>query len=62
MRKTTESTYDPLQRILITTPELQNLLGCGRSSATRIGIEAKARVPVGSRVFWNRKRVEDYLA
>ena len=62
MNKTTESRLDISQKILINTIELQTLLSCGRYSAVKIGEDANARIDVGKRVLWNRKKVEKYLS
>ena len=61
MNKTTESKLDISQKILINTKELQTLLSCGRFSAIKIGEGAEARIDIGKRVLWNRKKVEKYL-
>ena len=61
MNKTTESNLDISQKILINTKELQLLLSCGRFSAVKIGEDAEARIDVGKRVLWNRKKIEKYL-
>ena len=47
-------------RILINTDELQAQLGCGRGSAVKLGMQAKARVEIGRRVLWNRQKVAEY--
>lgn len=60
MRKTTESTCKQEEKILLTTGELQNVLGCGRSSAVKLGMKANARVMVGRRVFWKQERIRDF--
>lgn len=46
--------------ILINTDELQAQLGCGRCSAVKLGMQAKARVEIGRRVLWNRQKVAEY--
>lgn len=61
MRKTTQSTCPLQERLLITTEELQSLLGCGRVTAVRLATDANAKVMVGSRVLWNRARLANYL-
>lgn len=62
MHKTSESELYISQKILITTKELQEMLSCGRYSAVKIGTDAIARVDVGKRVLWNRKKIEKYLS
>lgn len=62
MRKTTCYNVDASNKILLNTIELQSLLSCGRQSAVKIGTDAMARVDVGKRVFWDRKKVELYIS
>lgn len=62
MRKTTESTYEPKERLLMNTEELQNLLNCGRDSAVKLGLQAEAKVTIGARVFWKVARILAYLS
>ncbi|MBQ8667709.1 MAG: hypothetical protein IJ526_12745 [Lachnospiraceae bacterium] len=45
----------------IDTPELMQMLSCGRSTAVKVGTEAKARVQIGKRVLWNANRIQEYL-
>lgn len=61
MNKTTASSINIQERIMLTTPELQGLLGCGRKSAIDIGTDAKAKVQIGKRVLWNREKIQKYL-
>ena len=49
------------QRKTVDTFELQSMLGCGRKGAVDIGIAAEARVQIGRRVFWNVKKIQQYL-
>lgn len=62
MRKTSESTCKIQERILLTTKEMQNLFGCGRAAAIRLGEDANARVDVGKRVFWNKARLKAFYS
>lgn len=50
-----------LQKLAVDTSELQSMLGCGRSSAVKIGEAASAKVQIGRRVLWNVERVKNYL-
>lgn len=52
---------EPREKITITTDELQAILGCGRSSAVRIGEQAEARVQFGKRVLWNVGKIKEYI-
>ena len=48
-------------RILVTIKELAAMLGCGASTARKIGLEAKAHVKIGSRSLWNIEKVNEYV-
>lgn len=48
-------------RILVTTTELCEMLGCGRKSALEIGKSAGARVEMGRLVRWNISKINRYL-
>lgn len=48
-------------RLCLTTPELQNRLGCGRQAALEIGNQAEAKIQVGRRILWNVQKIQDYL-
>lgn len=52
---------DTNDKIAITTEELQSMLSCGRSSAVQIGQMAEARIQIGKRVFWNVKKIKEYI-
>lgn len=60
MRKTNKSGVE-VPKLLIDTPELQNMLCAGRSAAVKIGTDAGARVQSGRRVFWNVRKVQQYI-
>ncbi|MDD6290601.1 MAG: hypothetical protein PUA77_02240 [Lachnospiraceae bacterium] len=47
--------------LLVDTLGLQEILSSGRPAAVRIGTEAGARVQSGRRVFWNVKKIQQYL-
>ncbi len=55
------SNVDTNDKIAITTEELQSMLSCGRSSAVHIGQMAEARIQIGKRVFWNVKKIREYI-
>ena len=48
-------------RKMVDTASLQALLSSGRKTAVEIGTAAQARVQVGRRVFWNVKKVQQYI-
>ncbi|OIZ62711.1 hypothetical protein BLA28_20160 [Eisenbergiella tayi] len=59
MRKTKfECAENP---IMVNVEQLQARLNCGYKTAVQIGQEAKARVYVGRRVWYNINKVESYL-
>lgn len=59
MRKTNRD--DANRRLAVDTKELQSMLCCGRDTAVKIGLEAKARVNIGARALWNVKLIQSYL-
>ena len=61
MQRTAESHLDIAEKILLNTSDLQELLSCGYSSAVKLGCNAHAKVKIGKRVLWNRKKIETYL-
>ncbi len=61
MRKTSKTNCNLDARLLLTTGELQQLLGCGRCSAVKLGNQAGARVEIGSRVFWSQAKLREFL-
>lgn len=56
----TRKTTTP-KKITVTTDELQEMLGCGRESAVRVGESAEARVKIGRRVLWNLSKIQSYI-
>lgn len=62
MRETTKD-YDlrPNDKKLVDTAELQFLVCAGRKTAVEIGTAANAKIKVGRRIFWNVKKVQQYL-
>lgn len=61
MNATKISNLNYRERIMLNTCELQERLGCGRASAVKIGTDARARITVGRRVFWNQQKIQKYL-
>jgi hypothetical protein len=62
MRATKQfNNVDTQSKITINTDELQAMLSCGRYSAIQIGEAAEARIQFGKRVFWNVKKVKEYV-
>lgn len=59
MRKTNRDSTS--QRLAVDTPELQAMLGCGRTTAVKLGTEAKARIQIGKRLLWNVEKVQAYM-
>lgn len=50
-----------VQKLAVTTEELQAMLSCGRSTAVQVGESAEARMQIGRRVLWNVSKVQLYL-
>lgn len=48
-------------RLAVPTKELQSMMCCGRDTALKIGMSAKARIKVGKRVLWNVAKIQEYL-
>ena len=48
-------------QMLVDTNGLQEMLCAGRPAAVKIGTEAGARVQSGRRVFWNVRKVQQYI-
>lgn len=48
-------------QMLVDTLGLQEMLSSGRPAAVKIGTEAGARVQSGRRVFWNVRKVQQYI-
>ena len=61
MRETKNKAKKGNTQILVDTLGLQEILSSGRPAAVRIGPEAGARVQSGRRVFWNVKKIQQYL-
>ena len=49
------------QKRLVDTNNLMEILDCGKHTAIRIGTEAKARVCMERKLFWNVKLIQQYL-
>ena len=50
-----------LEKMLISTPELQKMIGCGRANAVKFGDEAGARVRIGKLLRWNVAKIQKYM-
>lgn len=59
MRKTKAENIDGA--IMITTDQLMQKLNCGYQTAVKVGSEAKARIHVGRRVWYNVEKIEKHL-
>lgn len=49
------------ETLAVDTLGLQRLTNSGRQTATKIGVEAGAKIYVGKRVLWNVSKVRKYL-
>ena len=54
-------TFDSVRKLAVTTEELQELLSCGRKTATDIGRDAEACIQYGRRILWNVSRIQAHL-
>ena len=59
--RTKDTSIPTTAKLCIDTAELQQMLCAGRKTAIKMGIEAGARIKVGTRVMWNVKKVSEYL-
>ena len=46
---------------LMDTEELRAYTNLGRNNAMKLGDEIGARVQIGKRVLWDRKKIDDYF-
>lgn len=62
MRETMKDySIKPADKKMVDTTELQIMLCSGRRTAVEIGTAAGAKIQVGRRVFWNVKKVQQYI-
>lgn len=59
--KATKAKRNTENQILVDTIGLQEMLSSGRATAVQIGTDAGARVQIGRRVFWNVRKVQEYI-
>lgn len=59
MRKTRQGLLNGA--ILLTSDQLQQKLNCGHQTAVKIGKEARARIYIGRRVWYDIKKIENYI-
>ncbi len=59
--RTTRAKGKVENQMLVDTNGLQEMLSAGRPAAVKIGTEAGARVQSGRRVFWNVRKVQQYI-
>lgn len=52
---------DLSQKRLVDTNHLMELLDCGKHTAIKIGNLANAKVCIERKLFWNVKRIQQYL-
>lgn len=57
--QTVQNEYE--DRLLISTEELMNALGCGRRNAAKIGKLAKAEITIGNLKRWNVEKIREFL-
>jgi hypothetical protein len=62
MRETQKDySVKPSEKVLLDIVELQLMLCAGRKTALAVGTAAHAKVQIGRRVFWNVKKVQEYI-
>ena len=59
MNKT--NTKDNDIKLTTNTEGLLAMLGCGRTTAFKIGEEAHAKIKVGRRTLWSVEKIQNYL-
>lgn len=59
--RTKDTNIPTTAKLCIDTAELQQMLCAGRKTAIKMGIEAGARIKVGTRVMWNVRKISEYL-
>lgn len=59
--RTKDTSIPTSAKLCIDTAELQQMLCAGRKTAIKMGIEAGARIKVGTRVMWNVRKISEYL-
>lgn len=59
--RTKDTSIPTSAKLCIDTAELQQMLCAGRKTAVKMGIEAGARIKVGTRVMWNVRKISEYL-
>ena len=62
MNATTNTNSIPLnEKMTLSTPELMQVLSCGRATAVEIGMSAQSRIVIGRRVLWNADKIREYI-
>lgn len=56
-----ENRIESLESRLMDTRQLCVYTNMGRNSAMKLGNEIGARVQVGSRVLWDKKKIDNYI-
>lgn len=46
---------------MLNTKELQSYIGLGRNNAMKLGEEAGAKVKLGKRVLWDKRKIDKYV-
>lgn len=52
---------DTPYKITVDLPTLAGMLGVGRTTAERVGKEAKAVIKIGRRTLYNVAKIENYM-
>lgn len=51
----------PIEPRLIDTDQLRAYTNLGRNNAMKLGEEIGAKVQIGRRILWDRRKVDEYL-
>ena len=61
MNATTKKDLLLCEKMAIDTPQLAQMLSCGRATAVHIGEQAGAKIQIGKRILWNCNKIKNYL-
>lgn len=61
MRQRLPITKEPGLARLMDTEELRAYTNLGRNNAMKLGEEIGAKVKIGKRVLWDRRKIDQYL-
>lgn len=56
-----ENSSAAVEARMLNTRELQSYIGLGRNNAMKFGEEAGAKVKLGKRVLWDKRKIDRYV-